>query len=211
MRDKRRRTTTQKARTKAQRIAKASAKRRRDDWAAADAAATAAGHPLNVALHVTWSGLMAGDRRHGHVLGLSETLREKRFWSGLRLVAARAGVPWLAARGPEFDRTRGLHLHLVLHLPDVAALRHAVQVIERLSGAPAEWFDAKGRTVQGLGRRHYGVVGRSACGGWLLQRNDPERGGTGALVAYAGKATCADQVEGQHRLSHELAALIRAA
>jgi hypothetical protein len=170
---------------KAARLARAAAKRRLTVWTAASDAAAKAGHPLNVALHITWLALMAGDRRDGHVLGAPERDRERRVWSALRLVAARARVPWLAARGPEHGRTRGLHLHLVLHLPDAAALRDAVTVIERLSGAPAEFLDARGKTVGGLGRRHLGVVARSGCGGWMLQRNDPQAGGTGALLAYA--------------------------
>jgi hypothetical protein len=211
MKDKRRKTQAQKARTKARRIAKATAKRRLLTWTEAAKAAERAGHPINVALHITWSALMGGDRREGHILGRPAVTRERRVWSALRLVAARARVPWLAGRGPEHDQTRGLHLHLVLHLPDTAALRDAIAVVERLSGAPAEWTDMRGRTVHGLGRGHRGVVACSACRGWFMQRNDPEWGGTAALLAYVAKGTGSDRVEGQHRLSNELVALTKSA
>lgn len=209
-RDGRRRSEAEKARSAAARMARASTRRRVTGWIAAASAAEAAGHPLNVALHVTWSALIEGERRAGHCLGLSEVERERRLWRGLRQIAQRARVPWLAARAPEHDRRRGLHLHLVLHLPDASALRHAVEQIERLTGAPAEWIDTGGRAVRGLGRRHHGAVARSACGGWLLQRGIEGLGGGGrGIAAYAAKGDGQAVVEGQHRLSHGLAALAR--
>ena len=210
-RDGRRRSEAAKAATKRARIARASARRRVITWSSAASAAETAGCPLNVALHVTWSALVEGERRDGHCLGLSAVERERRLWSALRLVSARAGVSWLAARGPEHDRQRGLHLHLVLHLPDAAAIRDAIGQVERLTGSPAEWIDTRGRTVRGLGRRHHGVVAQSACGGWFLQRHVEGRGGSGVeLVTYAGKGDGKAAVEGQHRLSNELSALVRA-
>jgi len=197
-----------KARTRAARIARASARRLLADWARAARAADAAECPLNVAVHLTWSALLHGDMREGHVLGLAPVERDKRFWDALRLCAARAGVPWVALRGPEYDGRRGLHLHLVLHLPDSAAVHDAIGVIERLTGAPAERVIMEGRTW----RRHHGVVARSACGGWLLQRHVAARGGSGEkLAAYAGKGSGKALVEGQHRLSNELATLARQA
>lgn len=155
---------------------------------------------------------MQGDRREGHILGRSSVERERRLWAELRLVAARAGVEWLAGRGPEYDRQRGLHLHTVMYLPTAEAMRDAVGVVERLTGAPAEWIDTDGRTVSGFGRKHHGVVARSACGGWLLQRHLETKGGDGlTIAAYAAKGNGKAAVEGQHRLSNALAALAKKA
>ena len=208
--DRRRKSEAAKARTAAAQIARAMARRRVTDWTAAASAAEAAGHPLNVALHITWSALAGGDRREGHCLGVPAVERERRLWRVLRLVAVRARVPWLAARAPEHDKARGLHLHMVLHLPDAAAIRDAIGQVERLTGAPAEFVDTSGRKVRGLGRRHHGVVARSACGGWLWQRNIEALGGGGIGIAqYAAKGTGKAAVEGQHRLSNELSALAR--
>lgn len=208
--DGRKKSDAQKAATKAARLDRAAAKRRVEYWKTAATVAAEAGHPLNAAVHLTWSALKHGDRREGHVLGRPDA--EKCVWSALRLVAARADVPWLAARGPEYDRKRaGLHLHVVSHLPDTPAIRDAINVVERLTGAPAEWIDTKGRTVRSVGnRRHHGVVAMSACRGWMIQRNVPELGGDGiGVMRYAGKGDGKAQVEGQHRLSNELSGLVR--
>ena len=165
-----------------------------------------------MALHITWSALLHGDRLDGHILGLSPVERERRLWSELRLVAARAGVPWLAARGPEYDKQRGPHLHIALHLPNVAAMRDALGVVARLTGAPAERTDMRGWSMRGLGRRHYGVVAVSACRGWLMQRHIEAMGGDGlAIAAYAAKGDGKAAVAGQHRLSNALSALARQA
>lgn len=210
--DKRCKTEEQKATTRAARIARASARRRVITWSSAASAAETAGYPLNVALSVTWSALVEGERRDGHCLGLPAVERERRLWSALRLVSARAGVPWLAARAPEHDTRRGLHLHLALHLPDAASIRDALGVVERLTGAPAERVDMRGWSVRGGGRTHHGVIARSDCGGWFLQRRVEVLGGSGAaLAAYAAKGDGKALVEGQHRLSNGLSALAQAA
>ena len=211
-RDRRRRTEAAKAQTASARIERAARRRRSETWIMAAAEAEAAGHPLNAALHVTWSALAGGERRHGHVLGLEPVERERRLWAELRLVAARARVPWLAARAPEYDRRRGLHLHLALHLPDTAAFRDAIEVVERLTGAPAERVDMRGWSYRGAGRTHSGVVAWSGCRGWLLQRHVETFGGSGvALADYAAKGDGKAAVEGQHRLSNALSALARSA
>ena len=210
--DRRRKSASAKAKTRAARIARASSRRRLNTWSSAASAAEAAGYPLNVALHVTWSALVHGDRRDGHILGLGPVERERRLWAELRLVAARAGVPWLAVRAPEHDTRRDLHLHVALHLPDAAAIRDAIGVVERLTGSPAERVDMRGWSVRGGGRTHYGVVARSDCSGWFLQRRVEALGGSGvALVAYAAKGDGKAAVEGQHRLSNALSALARSA
>jgi hypothetical protein len=210
--DKRRRTEAQKAQTRANWISAASRRRRVSEWTRAATGAARAGAPLNVALHITWDALLQGDRRDGHILGLAPAERDKRLWAALRLCAARAGVDWVAARGPEHDRRRGLHLHVVLHLPDARAIRDCMGVVEKLTGAPAEWADMRGRSMRGLGRRHHGVVARSACGGWFLQRHIAAAGGDGlGIAAYAAKGDGKAAVEGQHRLSNALKALAQQA
>ena len=210
-RDRRRKTEAAKARTASARIARAAARRRVTTWSSAASAAEAAGHPLNAALHVTWSALEGGERRHGHVLGLEPVERERRLWSALRLVATRARVPWLAARAPEYDQRRALHLHLALHLPDTGAFRDVIEVLERLTGAPAERVDMRGWSYRGGGRTHRGIVAWSGCRGWLLQRRVETLGGSSVdLAAYAAKGDGKAAVEGQHRLSNELSALTRA-
>lgn len=203
--DKRRKTPAQKARTAAARLARSQARRRVLHWEAAARAAEAAGYPLNATLTVAWSPL-----RGGPIVGLPAVAREKRLWADLQQVAARAGVPWLAARGPEYDRTRGLHLHIVLHLPDARALRDAIASVERRTGAPAAWCDMRGRTLRGGGRVTHGIVAKAAHGGWLLQRHVDAAGGTGVdLARYAAKGDGKATVEGQHRLSNALSALVR--
>jgi hypothetical protein len=211
--DRRRRPDEVKAATKRARIARASARRRVPTWLEAAASAEKLGHPLNVALHITWSALIDGERREGHVLGLPAVARERRLWSALRLVAARARVPWLAARGPEYDQRRGLHLHMALHLPDAAAIRDAIAVVERLTGAPAERLDMRAWTVPGQGKRQFhGTIAVSGCNGWLMQRRvEALKGGGKGLLRYAAKGDGEVEVEGQHRLSNELVALVRQA
>lgn len=209
--DRRRKSPAEKEQSAATRVARDATKRRVAEWTAAAEAAEAAGYPINVALHITWSALAGGECRPGHCLGLAAPKREVRIWSGMRQVAARAKVPWLAARAPEYDRKRGLHLHTMLHLPDEAALRDAVRQIEKLTGAPAEWIDPAGRSVRSAGRTTHGVVARSACGGWLLQRNVAALGASIGIAAYAAKGDGKAHVEGQHRLSNALSALARSA
>jgi len=210
--DKRRRTEAQKAQSRANWVLKASRRRRVSEWTQAATGAARIGMPLNVALHITWSALYVGDRRDGHILGLPPLDRDKRLWAALRLCAARAGVPFLAARGPEYDKRRGLHLHVVLHLPDTRAIRDCMDVVEKLTGAPAEWSDMRGRKIPGLGRKHDGVVARSACRGWFLQKHIAASGGDGlGIAAYAAKGDGKAAVEGQHRLSYALKALAKQA
>jgi|GEM_PF-2679190 len=210
--DARRKTPAQKAKTAAARIARAAARRRVQLWSAAAPAASSVGCPLNIALTITWARLQDSHPRQGHILDVAAVQREKRLWSELRMVTARAGVEWIAARAPEYDRTRGLHLHLAMHLPDSRAMRDALEVVEGLTGAPASWCDMRGRSLRSGGRVTRGVVAMSACGGWLLQRHDPAGNGSGVhLATYAAKGTGKARVEGQHRLSNDLAALAKLA
>lgn len=209
--DRRRRTDAEKARTRAKRQAKASERRRQAQWIAAAIAAADAGTPFNVAVHLTWFNLANGDRRGGRsdILGLDLAEREKRVWAALRQIAVRHGVDWIAARAPEYIGHRGQHLHLAVHLPDMA-LADVIEAVQRLTGVPAEWVDFRGRSSRSAGRNSRGVIGRSACGGWLIQRNTRKGadGGSG-IMAYAAKGDGKAQVEGQHRLSNAAAALAR--
>ncbi len=208
--DRRLRTPAQKAASAAARLARAATRRRRQLWTAAAPASEAAGYPLNTAITITWAALEGGDKRRGHILAMGEIEREKRLWSELRFVAARAGVEWIASRAPEHDRKHGLHIHLPMHLPDTGALSDALDVVERLTGAPAAWRDMRGRTLRGGGRTTHGVVAMSACGGWLFQKHVAAMGGSSiALASYAAKGSGKSKVEGQHRLSNGLSALAR--
>lgn len=210
--DKRRKSEAALAATKRARLARASKRRRVSAWSRAASAAKTFGHPLNVALHITWSALIEGDRRDGHLLGKPAVERELHLWSDLRLVAARARVSWLAARAPEYDSGRGLHLHVAMHLPDATAIRDLIGVVERLTGAPAELVDMRGWSERRGARTHYGIVARSACRGWMVQRHIEGLGGSGAILsAYCGKGDGVAHVEGQHRLSNALSALVKQA
>jgi hypothetical protein len=141
---------------------------------------------------------------------MEQTAREKRLWAELRMVAARAHVPFLAARGPEHDKTRGLHLHLSLHLPNSAAVKDVIDTIGRLTGAFAAWVDMRGRTLRSGGRATRGVVAKSECGGWMIQRHDPTANGLSVdLITYMAKGSGKSKVTGQHRLSNDLTALTR--
>lgn len=186
--------------------------RRRAQWKAAGQAAEAAGTPLNVAITLTWSALRADDPAPGKsIVGLPLVTAEQRVWKALRVVAAEAGVPFLAARGPEFYGN-GHHLHLAMHLPNNRAITQAINAIERLTHVEAHWRDLDGRTVDRPGARpSRGVVAMSEVRGWMIQRTLPYSGGNSVtLLNYFGKADGKDQVEGQHRLSYALAALGRA-
>jgi hypothetical protein len=105
--DRRQRTAAQKAQTKAARLARADTYRRKQRWTAAALAASEAGYPLNFMITLSWPKIEDGDRRRGHILAKSIVERETHLWSELRQVAARAGVAWIAARAPEYDKTRG--------------------------------------------------------------------------------------------------------
>ena len=208
--DGRRKTAAQKAKTATARLARADTHRRQQRWTAAAIAASAAGFQLNFLLTVSWPKIEDGDRRSGHILAKKIVERETHLWSELRQVAARADVEWIAARAPEYDKTRGQHIHIPGHLPHDGALRDAINVVETLTGAPAIWTEMRGRTLRGNGRISHGCVAMSENGCWLLQRHVATAGGSGfALAAYAAKGTGKAKVEGQHRLSNALLTLLR--
>jgi len=207
--DRRQRTPEQKRQTKVARLSRADDQRRRRQWFVAAVAAETAGHPLSITLHITWGALKHDNGAMGSkaFLGLPEIERQKKLWTSMRQVVIRHGVPWLAGTAPEHDAHRKLHLHMVMHLPD-SAIHDAVACLERLTGVRTEWTEPRGRTFHGPGRQVYGAVAKSACGGWLLQRNlRVGVSGSEGIAAYASKASGKALVEGQYRLSNALSAL----
>lgn len=116
--DKRYKTAAEKAQTKAKRERRRSDKKRRAEWSAAAIMANANNTPLNHAVTTTWSALTyAEDAATNRLSALSENGKIRRLWSAMKRVADRQGVPWIAARAPEYDRKRGAHLHSVQFLP----------------------------------------------------------------------------------------------
>lgn len=203
--DKRRRSPAQKAATAQARNARASARRRRDEWRESALAADKAGLPITAVLHVTWGALFANDG--GPVLRHSEVGRERALWRCLRRAVTRHGVPWVAVRAPEHDAAKGIHLHSAAHVPE-PAFGDVIAALERITGAPAAWVDLNGRRMRRGGRMLRGVVAISACGGWLLARNvRPESGGAVGALAYLTKAAEKGLAAGQYRRSNALAAL----
>lgn len=191
--------------------------RRQRQWMAAASAAVDAGLPLTVTLHITWHRLMQnGERRAGNCLALAENERVTKIWNAVWRLLKRNGVPFIAMRAPEYDATKGAHLHLPAHVPD-ALLKKVVAVIERLTGAPAEIYRAPDsaefkRPYRTQGRTCHGVVAVSACGGWMLQKNlRPLTGGSTSIAEYTAKSSRRPDTGAQYRLSHELAALARQA
>lgn len=191
--------------------------RRQRQWMAAASAAVDAGLPLTVTLHITWHRLMQnGERRAGNCLAMAEKQRVDAVWKGVRRVLRQNKVMFVAARAPEYDATKGPHLHLPAHIPD-DLLRKVVAVIERLTGAPAEIYRAPDsaefkRPYRTQGRTCHGVIAVSACGGWMLQKNlRPMTGGTTGIIEYTAKSSRRPDTGAQYRLSHELAALARQA
>lgn len=196
-----------------QRLVELGAERRRLQWSAAASAAVAAGVPLSVVVHITWSACIAAEQRSGHWLGLSEADRVNRLWDRLRRLARRHGVEqFLAARAPEHDATKGTHLHLALHLPDTA-LRDVIELIERVTGAPTKQLHLPhGATIRRTGRRLQGVLALGDVGAWLIQKNTrPLIGGEQGFLGYASKASRSEMVQSQFRLSNDLVALTRLA
>lgn len=196
-----------------QRLVELGAERRHLQWLAAASAAVEAGRPLSVVICITWSACIAAEQRSGHWLGLSEPERVKRLWDRLRRLARHHGVElFLAARAPEYDATRGTHLHLALHLPD-AALRGVVELVERVTGAPTEQLHLPhGAVIRRAGRRVQGVLALGDAGAWLIQKNTrPLIGGDEGFVVYASKASRSEMVQSQYRLSNDLVALTRRA
>ena len=182
------------------RIARASTYRRLRIWQSAAIGAEEAGHPLNLHVTITWSKFETGEGET-----VSPDVRARRLWNALRFAAARADVPWIAARAPEYGKRHGQHLHIIAHIPRQAdALADIVRVIERHTGARAAWFHPSGRRLSWT----RGVVALSHCGGWMVQRHDHHGGGDSAqLAGYAAKGQGKGKAAGRHQLSNTLSQL----
>lgn len=201
--------------TGVERRQRAEVARRQEQWTAAGRAADAAGIALTTTISFTWHALSYGDRREGNILHLSERDRVKQLWDRLRRLLLKHGIGFYAARAPEHDREKGVHLHLSVHVPG-AALPDVVALVERLTGSPRDFFRAPGsanfdKAVRWNGRKVYGAVARSFEGGWLIQQNTrPGAGGSEGIMHYITKAPRSQHVASQFRLSNALIALVQA-
>lgn len=165
---------------------------------------------MTVAISITWAACEAADREHGHILGLPENERVNTVWDRLRRLAAEFGeATWIAARAPEYDREKGLHIHIGARIPAAAHLR-LIRLIERLTGAPAEKVYTTPATVTHRGRKCHGVMARGQLGAWLIQRNTRAgTGGTEGLMRYLRKAPKAAETSAQFRLSNDMLRIAR--
>jgi hypothetical protein len=179
-------------------------KRQRLFTDAADAT-TAAGHPVTFKVCLTWRLLTtAGERREGNALHLSEPERVSRLWRNLRGLYRRHGLPFYVMRAPEHAGNKGSHLHLAFCLPS-RLLSDLVAVLVQHTGASQDI-----ETTFTASERKRGYVARSACRGWLVQRNTRiGAGGERGAAGYISKAVRHDGVQVQYRLSDELSGLVR--
>lgn len=176
-------------------------------WRTAGLALEAAGRPMTRFLSITWSAIAAADPHHSILLALPENERVKLLWDRTRRLTADHGEEeWIAARAPEYDTQKHLHLHMGFRLPEKAAADRAmVALIERLSGVDAEHFWPEGRTLKRHGRTSLGVIAVGYCGAWMLQKNIRlGSGGTNGLMTYVTKAPRASETSAQFRLSNDL-------
>lgn len=179
-------------------------KRERQFIEAAEASA-AAGHPITFKVCLTWHALTsAGERREGNALHLPERERVSRLWRNLRGLYRRHGLPFYIMRAPESAGDKGSHLHLALCLPP-HLLSDLVAMISQHTGA-AQDIEATFTASERKG----GYVARSACRGWLVQRNMRiGNGGERGAAEYISKSVKHDDVQVQYRLSGELSALVK--
>ena len=186
-------------------------RRRVSQWRKAGAAVEAAGLPMTVAICITWSACEAADRNDGNILGLPENERVNVVWDRMRRLAAEFGAEaWIAARAPEHDREKGLHLHVGARIPAAAHLR-LIGLIERLTGAPADKVYTAPATVIHRGRKCKGVMAHGQLGAWMIQRNlRAGTGGTEGLMRYLRKAPKAAETSAQFRLSQDMLRIARA-
>lgn len=168
-------------------------------------ATTAAGHPVTFKVCLTWHALTtAGERREGNALHLSERERVSRLWRNLRGLYRRHGLPFYVMRAPEHAGNKGAHLHLAFCLPS-RLLSDLVAVLVQHTGASQDI-----ETTFTASERRRGYVARSACRGWLVQRNMRiGAGGERGAAGYLAKSVRHDGVQVQYRISDELSGLVR--
>lgn len=190
------------------------------EWLNSAEALLANGKPINVFATFTWSALLLDDRRDGHYLGLPEAERSNDISREFRRILRKHGQPFYALRAPEYDATRGSHLHLALHVPHDLG-EEMIALIERVTGAPrdpaigyrhrhhpdiAKPLPTAGRNVQGVAASARPEHGR----GWMVQWNlREEDGGRDTLIGYMRKHKPTGKVDGQYRRSNALTSLTR--
>lgn len=191
--DGRRRSPAQKARTRLRRQAKADQRRRRQEWSRSVDATVVAGCPINAFITIL------SDAEH-----IEEVTSA--IWRRLRRLMQRKDLPFYAVRAPEYARNRGQHLHIALHLPPTLYGDVATALVEVIGSPMAGWFDVAGRSLGNT----LGVVTKSDCGDWMLQRHVEGAGGCPKrLMTYAGKGDGKHRSIGRHQRSGELVRLTR--
>lgn len=193
--DKRRRTDAQKRLTKQKLLNKADRQRRLAEWRASEAAARAAGSPINAQLTVLSTS--------ENMFAVTESL-----WRRLRRLMKRNTLPFIAARAPEYAPGKKHHIHIIAHIPERLYGDVAKIVSEVTETAMAPWFDTNGRR---LGRDGpYGVVTMAHNGDWMFQRHVDCGGGSPArLVGYGAKGQGKHRSIGRHQRSKHLIEITR--
>lgn len=193
--DKRRRTDAQKRQTKQRLLDDADRRRRIAEWRASEAAARAAGVPINAQLTVL--------SKTDDIVAVTESL-----WRRLRRLMGRKSLLFIAARAPEYAPGKKQHIHIVAHIPERLYGDVANIVSDVTKTAMAPWFDPNGRR---LGRNGpYGVVTMAHNGAWMFQRHVDGIGGSPErLVKYGAKGQGKHRSIGRHQRSQHLIEITR--
>jgi hypothetical protein len=197
--DRRRKSDAEKLKTRQRHNLHRKHNVRKREWQAAKDAAARAGFSMNMVATVSWS-LSNIDDAHGAELDL---------WRHLRVLAKGMGFPWLAMRAPEKGGRGGRHMHLFCHAPNDAARLAIIALIAEKTGAGLARLHLDGFRLKDCGRTIQGIMAKSRGGEWMVQRNMPELGDVDILTNYIAKAHGKARVDGQHRLSASLVALVK--
>jgi hypothetical protein len=193
--DKRRRTDAQKRQTKQRLLDDADRRRRLAEWRASEAAARAAGVPINAQLTV---------------LSKTEDIAKvtASLWRRLRRLMKRNGLPFIAARAPEYAAGRKHHVHIIAHIPEHLYGDVANIVSDVTETVMAPWFDTNGRRLGRTGP--YGVVTMAHNGDWMFQRHVDGIGGSPErLVRYGATGQGKHRSIGRHQRSQHLIEIAR--
>jgi len=196
--DERRRTDAQKRQTKQRLLNEADRRRRHAEWLASEAAARAAGVPINAQLTVI--------SKTEDIVAVTD-----RLWRRLRRLMARGALPFIAARAPEYAPGKH-HIHILAHIPERLYGEVANIVSDVTETVMAPWFDTNGQRLKHGGKTYYGVVTIAANGDWMLQRHVDGIGGSPMrLVAYGAKGQGKQRSIGRHQRSQHLIEITRKA